>query len=218
RPASGGSSDRPSAGPSWRLTDYFRVFRVFRGLICHRRGPQGEAAQGTGVPVPVAPETCTASHRSVYPARIYAGVEHGQNHAVLLEPQPGRAASEGCGLSGGRAFRGDFARGPTARDRTGRRGLGRLLRGARRRSWPARPAAGAGARWLLMLRYMLDTDLCIRVLRDRPPAVRERFNREADGLCISSIVLMELLYGAERSARPEHHRRAVEDFAARLDL
>jgi tRNA(fMet)-specific endonuclease VapC len=69
-----------------------------------------------------------------------------------------------------------------------------------------------------MLRYMLDTNLCIRVLRDRPPAVRDRFNREADGLCISSIVLMELLYGAERSTRPEHHRRAVEDFAARLDI
>jgi tRNA(fMet)-specific endonuclease VapC len=69
-----------------------------------------------------------------------------------------------------------------------------------------------------MLRYMLDTNLCIRVLRDRPATVRERFNREADGLCTSSVVLMELLYGAENSARPQHHRRAVEDFAARLDV
>lgn len=69
-----------------------------------------------------------------------------------------------------------------------------------------------------MLRYMLDTNLCIRVLRDRPPAVRERFNLEADGLCISSIVLMELLHGAEKSARVAHHRQAVEDFAARLDV
>lgn len=69
-----------------------------------------------------------------------------------------------------------------------------------------------------MLRYMLDTNLCIRVLRDRPAAMRDRFNREADGLCISSIVLMELLHGAEKSARVEHHRRAVEDFAARLDV
>src|SRR4051812_2438463 len=69
-----------------------------------------------------------------------------------------------------------------------------------------------------MLRYMLDTNLCIRVLRDRPPAARDRFNREADGLCISSVVLMELLHGAEKSARVEHHRRPVEDFAARLDV
>lgn len=69
-----------------------------------------------------------------------------------------------------------------------------------------------------MLRYMLDSNLCIRVLRDRPPAVRERFNREADGLCISSVVLMELLYGAEKSQREGHHRQAVEDFAARLEV
>ena len=32
----------------------------------------------------------------------------------------------------------------------------------------SRPTAGAGARRALMLRYMLDTNLCIRVLRDRP--------------------------------------------------
>lgn len=69
-----------------------------------------------------------------------------------------------------------------------------------------------------MLRYLLDTNLCIRVLRDRPAALRERFNTEADGLCISTIVLTELLHGAAKSARPEHNRREVERFAARLDV
>jgi tRNA(fMet)-specific endonuclease VapC len=68
------------------------------------------------------------------------------------------------------------------------------------------------------LRYLLDTNLCIRVLRDRPPAIRERFNSEADGLCISTIVLTELLHGAAKSARPEHNRREVERFAARLEV
>jgi tRNA(fMet)-specific endonuclease VapC len=69
-----------------------------------------------------------------------------------------------------------------------------------------------------MLRYMLDTNLCIRVLRDRPRAVRDRFNLSADELCISTIVLTELLHGAARSARPEHNRTEVERFAARLDV
>lgn len=69
-----------------------------------------------------------------------------------------------------------------------------------------------------MLRYLLDTNLCIRVLRDRPSQVRERFNREADGLCISTIVLTELLHGAAKSARPEHNRTEVERFAARLEV
>ncbi len=69
-----------------------------------------------------------------------------------------------------------------------------------------------------MLRYMLDTNLCVLVLRDRPQALRERFNLEADGLCISTVVLTELLHGAQKSARPEHNRSAVENFAARLEV
>jgi tRNA(fMet)-specific endonuclease VapC len=69
-----------------------------------------------------------------------------------------------------------------------------------------------------MLRYMLDTNLCIRLLRDRPAGLRPRFNAEADSLCISTIVLMELLYGAEKSDRREHHRVEVQRFADRLQV
>jgi tRNA(fMet)-specific endonuclease VapC len=69
-----------------------------------------------------------------------------------------------------------------------------------------------------MLRYMLDTNVCIRVLRDRPQHVRARFNAQADGLCISTVVLMELLHGAAKSARPDDNRREVERFAARLEV
>lgn len=69
-----------------------------------------------------------------------------------------------------------------------------------------------------MLRYMLDTNLCIRVLRDRPPGLRERFNLETDSLCISTIVLTELLHGAAKSLRREHNRHEVEQFAARLEV
>lgn len=68
----------------------------------------------------------------------------------------------------------------------------------------------------MTLRYLLDTNLCIRVLRDRPAVLRDRFNREADALCISTIVLAELLHGAEKSARPVENRQEVERFAARL--
>ena len=69
-----------------------------------------------------------------------------------------------------------------------------------------------------MLRYLLDTNLCIRVLRDRPQGLKERFNAHAEALCISTIVLSELLHGAAKSARPEHNRREVERFAAKLDV
>lgn len=69
-----------------------------------------------------------------------------------------------------------------------------------------------------MIKYLLDTNLCIRVLRDRPQGLRGRFNEEASSLSISSVVLYELLYGAAKSARPADNRHAVEAFAARLEV
>lgn len=65
---------------------------------------------------------------------------------------------------------------------------------------------------------MLDTNLCIRVLRERPAHLRSRFNAEADRLAISTIVLMELLHGAAKSAKPSENRRTVQDFASRVDV
>lgn len=70
----------------------------------------------------------------------------------------------------------------------------------------------------MTLRYLLDTSICVRVLRDRPASARDRFNAEAGGLCISTVVMMELLRGAAKSARPIHNRQEVERFAARLDV
>ena len=69
-----------------------------------------------------------------------------------------------------------------------------------------------------MLRFLLDTNLCIRVLRDRTPSLRDKFNREADALATSTIVLTELLHGVAKSARPEANRREVENLAARLEV
>lgn len=69
-----------------------------------------------------------------------------------------------------------------------------------------------------MLRYLLDTNFCIRVLRDKPASARRRFNEASGELAISTVVLTELLHGAAKSARPVENRRAVEDFAARLDV
>jgi tRNA(fMet)-specific endonuclease VapC len=69
-----------------------------------------------------------------------------------------------------------------------------------------------------VLRYLLDTNLCIRVIRDRPAGLRSRFNAEASNLCISDVVLYELLYGAEKSARPAESQQAVERFADRLTI
>jgi tRNA(fMet)-specific endonuclease VapC len=69
-----------------------------------------------------------------------------------------------------------------------------------------------------MLTYMLDTNICIYVMKNYPPKLREKFNSLAEQLCISSITLGELYYGAEKSARRADNLMAVEYFVARLDV
>jgi len=59
---------------------------------------------------------------------------------------------------------------------------------------------------------MLDTNFCIRVIRDKPAGGRERFAAAGSGLAISSIVLHELLVGIERSYAPDRHREELEAF------
>jgi tRNA(fMet)-specific endonuclease VapC len=61
-----------------------------------------------------------------------------------------------------------------------------------------------------MLRYMLDTNICIYVIKNRPDGLRERFNRLADQLCISAVTLAEIIYGAEKSARQTENIKVVE--------
>ena len=65
---------------------------------------------------------------------------------------------------------------------------------------------------------MLDSNLCIRIVRDRMPGLRVRFKAETDTMCISTVVLYELLYGAGKSATPLKSRSDVERLTARLDV
>jgi tRNA(fMet)-specific endonuclease VapC len=69
-----------------------------------------------------------------------------------------------------------------------------------------------------MLRYMLDTDICVYVIKDRPSGLRQRFDELEDQLGISTITLGELLYGAENSGRRMQNLHTVEQFAGRLDV
>jgi tRNA(fMet)-specific endonuclease VapC len=69
-----------------------------------------------------------------------------------------------------------------------------------------------------MPQYMLDTNICIHVVKNYPPQLRERFNRLAERLCISTITLAELHYGAEKSARRLDNLEAIRQFVARLAI
>ena len=69
-----------------------------------------------------------------------------------------------------------------------------------------------------MLAYMLETNICIYVTKTYPPTIRERFDALADQLCISSITLGELYYGAEKTALRAENLTAIDHFVARLDV
>jgi tRNA(fMet)-specific endonuclease VapC len=69
-----------------------------------------------------------------------------------------------------------------------------------------------------MLTYMLDTNICIYVMKNYPRDLQDKFNSLAEQICISSITLGELHYGAEKSARRADNLTAIEHFVARLDV
>ncbi|WP_300294842.1 type II toxin-antitoxin system VapC family toxin [Nitrosomonas sp.] len=69
-----------------------------------------------------------------------------------------------------------------------------------------------------MLKYILDTNIAIYVIKRRPIDVLAIFNRYADMMCVSTITEAELLHGAEKSQQREHNLRQVADFLSRLDV
>jgi tRNA(fMet)-specific endonuclease VapC len=69
-----------------------------------------------------------------------------------------------------------------------------------------------------MLKYMLDTNIVIYVIKKRPVHALEVFNLHAGLMCISSITYAELLHGVEKSAKPEHNLKQVDDFISRLEV
>ena len=69
-----------------------------------------------------------------------------------------------------------------------------------------------------MLRYLLDTNIVIYVLKRRPLEVLSTFNANASRMAVSSITLAELIHGAEKSHSVSENLAAIEDFCSRLDV
>lgn len=67
-----------------------------------------------------------------------------------------------------------------------------------------------------MLEWMLDTNICIYVLRHRSADLAERFARAQGRICVSSIVLSELYFGAQKSRWQERSVALLDEFVAQL--
>jgi len=69
-----------------------------------------------------------------------------------------------------------------------------------------------------MIKYMLDTNIVIYTIKNRPSQLREAFKRHDNQMCISSVTYGELIYGAECSSQPERNLADIEGLIARLDV
>jgi tRNA(fMet)-specific endonuclease VapC len=65
---------------------------------------------------------------------------------------------------------------------------------------------------------MLDTNIVIYTMKNRPASVREAFKKQDGRMCISSITYMELVFGAERSSNPERNMRSLDGLVARMEV
>lgn len=63
--------------------------------------------------------------------------------------------------------------------------------------------------------YLLDTNVIIALLSDRPPAVRGRFRQtlsSGESVAVSTVALYELWYGVARSQRPRENAERLRIF------
>ena len=69
------------------------------------------------------------------------------------------------------------------------------------------------------MKFMLDTNICIYVIKRKPPDVIEHFKPiEISLIGISSITLSELLYGVSKSSKPGQNKIALMQFIAPLEI
>ena len=69
------------------------------------------------------------------------------------------------------------------------------------------------------MKYMLDTNICVYIIKKRPEQVLKRFMQYDPGeLCISAITLAELEYGIENSSIPERNRLALAMFLSGIQI
>ena len=66
---------------------------------------------------------------------------------------------------------------------------------------------------------MLDTNICIHVIKHRPEAVIRNFlKHDPNELCISSITYAELMHGVEKSQDVERNRVAITLFLSAISI
>ncbi|MFM8789688.1 MAG: type II toxin-antitoxin system VapC family toxin [Chthoniobacterales bacterium] len=68
------------------------------------------------------------------------------------------------------------------------------------------------------MRYLLDTNTCIYLIKRSPEQVMRRFKRLRVGdVGVSAITVCELQFGVSNSSQPERNQRALTEFLGPLE-
>jgi tRNA(fMet)-specific endonuclease VapC len=69
------------------------------------------------------------------------------------------------------------------------------------------------------LTHLLDTNICVAIIRQRAPGTLARLQRQRPGsVGVSIITVAELEHGAARSLHPQRNREALEQFFLPLEI
>lgn len=68
------------------------------------------------------------------------------------------------------------------------------------------------------MRWMLDTDTCIAIIKQHPAALKKLRGKSIGQVGISSITLGELAFGADKSNRSNDAYEALREFALALEI
>ncbi len=63
------------------------------------------------------------------------------------------------------------------------------------------------------MKVLLDTNICIYIIKQKPPQALQKFLTFAVGdVGVSAVTTSELMYGAQKSQRPHQNQQAIEQF------
>ncbi len=69
------------------------------------------------------------------------------------------------------------------------------------------------------MRYMLDTNICIYLIKHKPPQVFEKLQEHnPDEICISAVTYAELVHGVEKSKAVERNRLALTILLSNIEI
>lgn len=70
-----------------------------------------------------------------------------------------------------------------------------------------------------MIQFLLDTNICIYIIKNKPEKVKAKFDSLSSGeIGISSITVAELEYGVYKSRHPEKNKDALQKFLLPLEI